>query len=467
MGLPEKVAEHIAARGLVKPRERFIVGVSGGLDSAALANIMSQIVKTGALSGPFAIAHLDHGLRLDSPEDFKFVRDLASSLGVKFIGKRVELAKMLGPDKARLEEEAREKRYRFFYEAACEFKATVVLTAHHADDQAETVLQRILRGTAMRGLAGIHETRILALDVRVVRPLLPFRRSEIEAYAAERSLKHREDSSNSDVRFTRNRIRHEILPMLEKVYPGCAENLAAVADAAQSALETLDDSAENFLKKVRKSKDIPKYRIADSEKYPEYLISAVLDDAYYILRVGRAGLDKSHYAGFIKIFRTATHGSALSLPGGVEARFDRGTLIFSIGGERVSEAEIKLAIPGKVVFGGWKIFSCVILDDKFDIDEFKKNKDEFTEIIDGRAAKGGLIIRVPREGDRFRPFGMKGAMRLGDFFTNLKVPLSERSFVPLVTAGDTILWVVGYRIGEQARVKSEKSLKILLSAKRI
>lgn len=235
----EAAARFLAARRL--PLGPGVVAVSGGADSVAL---LRALLHAGA--GPLTVAHLDHGLRDDSAEDARFVGSLCESLGVAFVTRRVEIDPRSG-----VEEAARLARHDFLKAVARGRGAAWVATGHTADDQAETVLFRALRGTGVSGLAGIPPVRDLGGGVSLVRPLHECRRADLRAWLAQLGQAFRDDPSNADPRFTRNRVRHELLPACEQVVPGATAALVRLGEHAAEVADFLVCETQTALRCVR------------------------------------------------------------------------------------------------------------------------------------------------------------------------------------------------------------------------
>ncbi len=215
--LLSRVARSVDDTGMILSGERILVGVSGGLDSSALLAMLNDIARSGSPAFDLTAAHFDHGLRDDSAEDADFVVAIADEMGVDCIVERAD-PDTLPPDGAGAENAARNARYDFFRRAAADCGAAAVALAHHADDNCETILFRLFRGTALRGLAGIPAERVLGErpTLRIIRPLLGIRRAAILPWARSRGLRWRDDPSNRESRYRRNVIRNDILPLLRE-----------------------------------------------------------------------------------------------------------------------------------------------------------------------------------------------------------------------------------------------------------
>ncbi len=242
------VGEFLDARNLLAPGEGVVVAVSGGADSVALLAALRELARLPGCRRALTAAHLDHGLRASSAGDAAFVAALCRRWGLPCVCEARDVAADAAERSVGIEQAARDARYAFLARVAGERGASAVATAHHADDQVETVLHRLLRGTHLRGLAGIPPRRALGEGVDVVRPLLGVRRAEIEAFCRRRQLPWRTDETNADPAMMRNRLRHELLPWLrEHVNPDVDAALLRLADAAAEADAVLADRADALL----------------------------------------------------------------------------------------------------------------------------------------------------------------------------------------------------------------------------
>ncbi len=243
-----------ASRRLVGPGRRVVCGVSGGADSVALLHGLTAVNEIQNQGWLLAAAHLNHGLRAGAAADTEFVRELAASLGLECAVESHDIRTTAGRTGESIEEAGRRVRYAFFQRVAGDSGATVVAVGHHADDQAETVIHRVVRGTGIRGLGGMSPVRPICegSGVGLIRPLLSFRRAELRSYLAVRNLSYREDETNADTTPTRNRIRHRVLPLLEReLNPGVVESLGRLADQARRMEEATAWIAAEALNRCR------------------------------------------------------------------------------------------------------------------------------------------------------------------------------------------------------------------------
>ena len=316
-GLAARFRDHLTASGRLEGAERAVVAVSGGIDSMTLLHLLR--FGHAAPSLALRVAHLDHRMRAESGADAAWLGEVCAAWGVAY-----HLRAAATP--VRTEAEGRELRYRFFGEVADGAgSGTVVLTGHTADDQAETVLFRIARGSGPRGLGGIHPGRCPS----PVRPLLPFRRAEVEAYAAARGVPHREDPTNRDPRWTRNRLRHEVLPALEAAVPGAAASLVALAGTSRLESAALDRLLDDRIAALASAPS----GSAPELSFDREALAALPDPVLTVLlrRVatrlgGSPGRGAS--ASLPRFVREAPSGRRLELAGGVTVEHHLGVLRF-------------------------------------------------------------------------------------------------------------------------------------------
>ena len=328
-------------RGWPVDGERTVVAVSGGADSTALLLALGELLRAGRLDLRLTVAHLDHGLRGErGAEDARRVAEQARSLGYEVVLGRASVGERASAARDNLEQAARRARYEFLARAACEASARVVLAAHTLDDQAETVLLRLLRGSGAEGLGGIRPERVLegAGDVLLLRPLLGWaRRADTEGYCRERGVEARVDEMNADERFARVRVRLRLMPLLETFNPRVAETLARTADLLSEDARALEVEAARLLDAAQDD------QVAGSETPREAwpLRADVLAAAPRALRrralrqwlaIGRGDLRRLgsvHVAAVEKLLAGERGGRVVELPGGASVERRRGLLFFA------------------------------------------------------------------------------------------------------------------------------------------
>jgi tRNA(Ile)-lysidine synthase len=440
---------------LFEPDDTIIVAISGGADSTALLDLL---VRLPGYNLSLVAAHLNHCLRgCDSDADEAFCSKLAARYAIPFESRRVDVRGLSEFGKQNLEDAGRRARIAFLDELREKYGATAVAVAHHADDQAETLLMRLLRGSGMTGLSGMAYRNSRGY----VRPLLELSRSEIEEYLRGRSLDWRVDASNSDITYLRNRIRHDLLPILEKYNPAIRSSIAKTASILrddETLLKELTEKSFSLSCRVEEGKIV--CMVGQLRTLDIALRRRILRHAFKQLTGNLEGMSQSHIESICDMIYSERPNSRLFLPQRVTAVREYDRLIFAqtykAAHERV--AEILIAEPGNYPFltdGSLKIEISKPLPD---FNTLPAN----TAFFDLDKVPFPWLLRTFRPGDRIIPIGMNGRKKVKDFFIDDKIPLSERKRVPLLFCGDQLIWLVGLRSSELARVDNgaEKIAKV-------
>ena len=447
---------------------RVLVALSGGADSVALLFLLRDLEAESVLTVA-GVAHLHHGLRgPEADADEAFCGALAARLGVRFVAERVDVAALARAGKRSVEDAARTARYAFLERAAATAGADVIAVAHTQDDQAETFLLRLLRGASARGLAGIRPRA-----GRVIRPLLDIERAAVRAYLTALGEGWREDATNRDVRIPRNRVRHELLPVLEARFsPSVVATLARGAAMARDDEDFLRDQAIELARRIVLTDERAQITVdtAGLAAAPRALSSRVVLQALERLAGGRP-ISSDHVERVLAL----GPGQAISLPGQDAVRTG-GALVLKTRriGHRASDIGgrnafvVSLSIPGEVRMSAAGL---VVAAERLEPAVGRQRKWE------GRGAEVGvasgalalpLAVRTRRPGDRFHPLGAPGPRKLQDFFVDRKVARAERDTVPLVVDGrDRIVWVVGQSVAEDFRVTDPSRGVILLKVRHL
>ncbi|MBI3021959.1 MAG: tRNA lysidine(34) synthetase TilS [Candidatus Omnitrophica bacterium] len=324
-----QVRRTIARHRLVPPRERIVVAVSGGADSVALLHIL--LALRPILKPTLHIAHLDHSLRQGSSDDAGFVRELGARCGVPATIERRDVGAVCERRGWSLEDGARKLRYEFLLEVARRASAGCVALAHTADDQAETVLMRLVRGTGLTGLCAMPIKRRLDDGVWLVRPLLEVWRREVTAYLQEAGLAHREDPTNDDRRFIRNRIRRELLPLLEQDYnPNIKKVLAQLAQLSQWDYAYLQEASGRQWKRMAKGRTPAQVAlsIALFRRQPKALQRQLVRQSVLRIRGDLTAFEFRHWLEVERLFFERPVGTLVGLPGGVQLRREQDRVLF-------------------------------------------------------------------------------------------------------------------------------------------
>jgi tRNA(Ile)-lysidine synthase len=475
MLLADRVLATVRKHGMLPPSGgRVLVALSGGPDSVGLLHLLSILAARGELTVAGA-AHLNHGLREAADEDERFCRERAAELGIPVCVERADVRALATDWHTSLEDAGRRARYAFLERAAAELSATAIATGHTLDDQAETFLLQLIRGAGPRGLSGIGPAVGL-----VKRPLLEIRREEIREWLAAEGIAFREDESNRNVAFTRNRVRHVLLPLLERDFsPGIVEVLARESAIAREDEAYLQSAAIELARSV----------VLASEDIIEIDASALRSlhpaVASRVVRIALARLGSGRYIGFDHVEGVLTlarlpEASAVSLPGQQARRIgERIVLRRSLPGSFANSFRVPLSIPGEVLLErqGW-VVSAELGSTLAGLGSNGSAPNK-AAMADGvgrlevalRTEKVSLPLSVRSRcrGDRLRPAGMKGRRKkLQDLFVDRKIAREERDAVPLVVdREDRILWVVGHAVAEDFRVTEPLQGVLLLKARRL
>ena len=433
-----KILHFIQANTLFAPVETVVVAVSGGADSVALLDILASL---RGLRLNLVAAHLNHMLRGDESDgDEEFVRNLAEGYGLPFVLKRVDVEEVARRERRSLEDAGRSARYAFFDEVAATHGARSVALAHHADDQAETVLLRLLRGTGGSGLCAMAPKSA----GRYVRPLLGVSRREIEEYLGTRGIPWRNDSSNEDGNFLRNRVRHELIPFLAGYNPAISERLAATAEALAADEEFLDAATEEaFARHAVRSGDRVTLSLPGARSEPRGIRLRLYRRAVLQTKGDLARISFRHLQALDRLIFSPGPNLSLALPDAIRAEKCYEEITFSSMEERtlLLTGDISLDGPGIYPLPGWGMLSV----------DFAHPPEEListpatTAYFDLEQAPFPWRIRTFRPGDRFSPFGMAGHKKVKELFIDAKIPFSARRLVPLLFCGETLLWVGGIR----------------------
>jgi len=466
-GLSRKVNEYAALHNLWEKGARIMVAVSGGADSVALLHILHGLTPTLKLE--LMVVHLDHGLRgVASRDDARWVEALSKRLNIPCITGRRDLAVEMKEGGRSLEEAARIARYAFFSEVSERTGITTIALGHHADDQAETVLMKLLRGCSPAGLGGMRVSRLEG-NLRIVRPLLAVRRLELREFLASIGESFREDLSNQDHRFLRNRIRHELIPLLEKEYnPKVKEGLIHLAGMVWDRDDYLRERlGDTFSRVISDSEDEIKIDCKSFSNLTNFEQGEVLKNVLW--RVGVSDPHRSYFRD-IKLSIAGTSGHQIILPGGVTALREYDTLIFTTGSlSRWKNAFSAREVPIPGVMKIKEIGARIIIRQypRPQLIEFNKpvNLKQYwetfpevgvlKEYLDRDRIVAPMMVRSRLPGDRYRPLSMPGSRKIKDILIDEKVPGSIRDSIPVIEDGEGIIWLAGYRPVHRCRVRKD------------
>lgn len=431
------VLRTIAAHRLFVAGETVVVAVSGGADSVALLDFLA----TGSGLGlQLVVAHVNHGLRgVEADADERFVRGLAERYGLPMATTSADVRALSRQRRISLEEAGREARYAFFEAVAGQYGAARIALAHHRDDQAETVLMRLIRGAGVDGLSGM---RPRSGDGRYVRPLLSITRRAIVGYLRKRGLAWREDASNQDQRFLRNRVRHELLPLLAGYNPAIAERLAATAESLAADGELLERLTAERYAVCRRDCAGEGLVVPLLRQEPDGIRLRLYRRAIAAVKGDLRRLAHRHLQAIDRLVFAARSNAELVLPDGVRVTRCYDALTVTVG-EPGEDFGYELLVEGPGSYrlpGGW-----VLTVEIAAAPASWEGAASDTAWFDPVTAPFPWQVRTFRPGDRIRPFGMAGEKKVKDLLIDLKIPPIERRSLPLIFAGGVLAWVCGIR----------------------
>ncbi len=469
MELLKKVKETINKYSMLSEGDSVLVGLSGGPDSVCLGVILHKLRVDFNLT--LNAVYVDHGLRpLEVENEKKFCKDFCDSLGIGFYTESVDVKTYAKDRKLNLQEAARELRYQTYEEVSRKIGATKIALGHIADDQAETFLIMLLRGSGARGLSGIPPVRSLEFrgksselgvkkNILIIRPLIEIERNEIEEFLLENSslvTRHSSppfiiDSSNLKKDYFRNWVRLEIIPELGKRNPSLTKNICRAMDILREEDSYLEFIVTKTLMRLisRKSKDAIELFLAPLETMEKPILRRVLRRAINETE-GLKGIDFIHIEDIIELIKKGKSGGRICLPKGIRAIKSYATL------KMTSESPVKinsynLDVPGEVLLKEAGILLKAFLMDI--VEDYGDGKSSV--VFDADKIKLPVGVRPRRQGDFFYPSGFGRKKKIQDFFVDEKIPKDERDTIPIVVSGDDIIWIAGYRADERFKVSDE------------
>ena len=472
----KSLAQSVQAARLFKPDDAIVVGLSGGPDSMALLHLLLGLNAQAGFSLRLHVAHLNHQLRGEEAEkDAAFVQAVADSLELPCTIDRRNIAALAEAGEGSVEEVGRRERYALFQRACLRHGARVIALGHHADDNAETVLHRVLRGTGLKGLIGIPRVRPLApgSDVRVVRPLLDRTRRELVSYLADGGIAYREDRTNTFNEPLRNKIRNVILPLIEQeVNPQVREALTRLGEQAQWLEEFLRETVQRTFETLIISRTDQQLTLnADALSRKSRLVQTeIIRLAYRSFGLGEQNVAFPHLVSASDLISDPTSGRKVHLPGGMIAEKRYHQLVFSLPSDEPRESvaeEIAVHLPGETVLPVRRLtIECRVEEvSSTDIPRLRRSGNRLEEAIDMDAVHPPLVVRTRRPGDRFMPLGAPGTKKLAEFLVDAKVPPDERTRVAVLCDHLGPIWVIGHRIDDRVKLTALTRRVLYLSAR--
>ena len=479
--LQSKVLAFVRRHDLIPRDKTAVIGVSGGADSVCLLHILANLRQE--LGMDLHVAHLNHQLRgADSEADAEYVSNLARSLHVPVTIDRRDVAAYKVERNCSIEEAARELRYAFLAQVAKDVGASRVAVGHTRDDQVETILMHILRGTGVTGLRGLAPCSPLDYGNRrtpsragapsrrrgnlaVIRPLLDITREETAGYCGDHRLAPRFDSSNLSLSFFRNRLRLQLLPLLRQYNPGVDQALLRLADIAGEDGALIEQQISLLWGKMARQQ---KNAVYLDKKHIAALPTALQRQLVRAAITSLIGDTRDIEATHIEAARTLLAkpaGKQVSLPHGLICHGDYDELIITklsaIDARKARQSQLppcpfpvlsgklRLAVPGETVFPGWKVTATIMPEWR------EKPASNLVACFDLGQAGRELFVRPRQAGDRFQPLGMDVPKKLYQFMVDARIPRSWRDCIPIVCSLQQIIWLAGWRIDDRVKITED------------
>ncbi len=456
-------------------RDRLsVVAVSGGADSLFVFDVLRQ-------NGyPCVIAHFNHHLRPEADAEAFWVQEYANQLNFKVWLGEADVAELAASEHWSLEEAARKARYSFLFGIAEKLDAQAVITGHHADDQVETVLMHFLRGSGLDGLCGMsYRTYLQEWSQRVplVRPLLSTWREEINAYFQNSAIIPREDQTNQDISYLRNRVRLALIPYLQQYNPQIKQRIWELSQTLTRDADMINREVQRTLSGalLTKTPEFWALSLQKVQEAPGGVQARIIREAVGNIRSGANELDSESIERALGMINDDTQTGQVDLAGRMNLSKDQQRIYIAVKNAQVIEPqwpwidtqyEIQLDIPFELQLeNGW-VLSIEQVEMLSPVEKIIQTANPFEAWLDMESINKPLMLRSRRSGDRFQPLGLlEGSVKISDFMTNVKLPRAARDHWPLVCSDDEIIWVPGYRPAHPVRIKENTRLGIHLVMK--
>ena len=458
-----KVKAFVIENNLIQNGDRVLVALSGGPDSVCLINILYELKKTFNIE--IAAAHVNHMLRGEEAfKDEEYARDLCAALDIKFFSKRIDINEISKQRSISHELAGREERYKFFHLISKENGYNKIAVAHNANDQAETILMNIMRGTGIEGLCGIRNKR----DGGIIRPILCLSREEIEYYCDLNNLNPRIDKSNLENVYNRNKVRLDILPYMKNNFnKDIIETINRMANLLQIDNDFIEKECNNYYKKycTRNEKSLLISKSAFSIE--KAILTRIIKKALIEFTGKHTNFEMKHIYEIMELANNSTN-KKINIPHGVVAENIYGDIYLRFKENKNKEFKEIILYKDEldcnsIDFENYGI-TFVIIDNKKNI-EFSNNV--LIKFFDYDKIKEKLIIRKRVNGDKMTPLGMKGSKKIKDIFIDLKVPIQKRDEAPVLCFDNEIAWLVGYKVSENFKITKDtkRIIKITVARK--
>lgn len=460
----EQIKNNILEQNLLDQNSRIIVGVSGGADSVCLLKVLLDIKDEFNLT--LCAVHVNHGLRgCEADNDQSYVEKLCRDWGIPLKTYFVDikaLSKKLGISE---EEAGREARYKLFNKVLQNTGSQFIAVAHNRDDQAETVMLNILRGSGLDGLCGMSMKQ-----GRIIRPLLNISRKQILKYLENNSIHYCTDSSNVSSEYARNRVRNELFPAIKKMFGiNPVNQLYRLSFLVSEDRELLDQVAKNSYEAVVLSEeDGVELSAVGLRTLSNAISKRIIRMAWERINSSRKNLESVHVDQILTLCQNNRTGKKVKLKNGIEVLLSYDRLIFTKAGKKYGKPysypvnkesftevkELNATLEAKVLSG----------NEIMQLGDFSTvNETSLVQFFDLDKLNGEIVVRSRLDGDRIRPYKSNGEKKLKKFFIDQKVPVEKRNIIPLVALGNKIAWIVGMRTSEDYRARKDSEKILMLS----
>ena len=452
-----KIHSFIKEMQLIKENDTVVIGLSGGIDSMVMCDALLLFKR----EVPFRIlaAHLDHRLREESAEDAFFVAAYCDKNNIPLYTASADVFTEAKEAKVSIESAARYIRHGFFKNILSEHTGAKLAVAHHMNDMAETILMRLIRGSSLDGLSPMP-----AKDEYIIRPLMCLTREEVVKYAKSREINWREDKSNKDTKYTRNFIRHELIPAIEKnINPSVIQTLCNQSRSYKEDSELINDLASDAVYKAKKSEN----GIMMYDEDFMYLHPSIRKRAIKRLfaKLGKkTDLYEKNLTAVDALFTKRRTGATIEIPGEYEARaMVMGVELIKKENAKTELIETPLNLDGSTFLSTSAVIHCERVENT---EISKRSHSKNVQYIDYMAIEGQPVVRPREQGDFIHPLGASGKKKLKDYFIDKKISRWERDTIPLIALENEIIWVVGIGVSEKYKVDENTTLALKITYKK-
>ena len=456
--IKQRFVNFIKEKKLINKGDGIVIGLSGGPDSVCLLNLLIKIREEFNLG--LAAAHINHMLRgEEADKDEEYCLNICKELGVDFFSKKIDINEYSKKSGMSSEEAGREVRYDFFNEVMNKKGFNKIATAHNANDQAETILMRMMRGTGLEGLSGIPVIR----DNRYIRPILFMKREEVERYCEDINSNPRIDKSNLERIYSRNKVRLDILPyMKENFNSDIVEAINRMGFLLQEDNEYILSKAEEEYKKKCQFKNNCVLIIQEVFALENSIKKRVIRKAIKEVSGNKYDVEMKHIEDVVDLaFNTS--GKQINLPNGIIAINEYGNIKLKLIEEKPIEKDKEICLLKKEVLHNTINFNDYHI--KFKVVEAKKtieySKEPLIKYFDFDKINGNIVIRYRKNGDKIIPLGLKGSKKVKDIFIDMKIPKEDRDLIPILEFDENISWIIGVKLSDKYKINSN-TRKILI-----